>query len=109
MDGVCALGFDVQGAFLLFPTSWQAGGGVGCGWWGFGAVRVTAEFPPATQAVVHHAAGETAGVMRMHVFFGEVVDDVSRFGGGEEGGAGAVAEEAEVAVVGDDVDRGVPG
>ena len=31
------------------------------------------------------------------------------FGGGEEGGAAAVAEEAEVAVVGYDVDGGVPG
>lgn len=34
---------------------------------------------------------------------------VCGFGSGEEGGATAVAEEAEVAVVGYDVDGGVPG
>lgn len=38
-----------------------------------------------------------------------MVDYVCRVGGGEEGGATAVAEEAEVAVVRYDVDGGVPG
>ena len=38
----------------------------------------------------------------------EVVDNVDGFVGGQEGDAGAVAEEAEVAVVGNDVDRSGP-
>lgn len=45
----------------------------------------------------------------MHVLFGEVMYYVDGFGGCEKGGAGAVAEAAEVAVVGDDMDGGVPG
>ena len=38
-----------------------------------------------------------------------MVDYVCWLGGGEEGGAAAVAEETEVAVVGYDVDGSVPG
>ena len=45
----------------------------------------------------------------VQIFFCEIVDYVCWFGGGEEGGATTVAEEAEVAVVGYDVDGGVPG
>lgn len=45
----------------------------------------------------------------VHMFFGEVVDHVYGFGGCEQGDAGAIAEEAEVAVVGYDVNGGVPG
>lgn len=45
----------------------------------------------------------------VHVFDVEVGDDVGGFGGGEQRDAGSVAEEAEVAVVGYDVDGGVPG
>lgn len=55
-------------------------------------------------------AGSTgASVFGGQVGFGEVVHDVDGLGGGEQRGAGAVAEEAQVAVVGHDVDGGVPG
>lgn len=37
-----------------------------------------------------------------------MVDDVGGLGGGQEADGGAVAEEAEVAVIGDDVHGGVP-
>ena len=46
--------------------------------------------------------------MRVHVFFGEVMDHVCGLGGSEERCAGAVTEEAEVAIVGDNVDWRVP-
>lgn len=69
--------------------------------------------------MVHDGAGERAAdggggggagaVGRAHVFLAEVVDDVDGFGGCEQRGAGAVAEEAQVAVVGDDVHGRVPG
>ncbi len=55
-------------------------------------------------------AGSTgASVFGGQVGFGEVVHDVDGLSGGEQRGAGAVAEEAQVAVVGHDVDGGVPG
>ena len=45
----------------------------------------------------------------MRILLGEVVDDVDGLGGGEEAEGGAVTEEAQVAVIRDDVDGGVPG
>ena len=48
-------------------------------------------------------------MVRVHVFFREMVNHVSGLSGREEGGASAVTEEAEVAVVSYDVDGGAPG
>lgn len=74
-----------------------------------GGVGVTAELPSSAQGMVHDRARQAACVARVKVFGREVVDDVGGLGGGEERGAAAVAEEAEVAVVGYDQDGGVPG
>ena len=69
------------------------------------------KFPPAPQGIFHHDAGQSAddAAAVVHVFSGEVVDHVDGYDGGEQGDAGAVAEEAQIAVVGYDMHGGIPG
>lgn len=83
-------------------VGWVVGGGFSGGEGG------TGEPPSASQGMFHHVTRQ-ASVVGVQVLLQQVVHDVDWFGGGEEGDAGAVAEEAEVAVVRDDVHGGVPG
>ncbi len=72
VPGVCAFGLDVEGPFFFFLALMLAlvvGGG--------GLVGVTAKPPPAPKCVIHHAAGQAAGVMGVHVLFREMVYYVS--------------------------------
>ena len=64
--------------------------------------------PAATKSVTHDGAGKGGG-LSAEVLFRYVWDDFEGLGSGEQGDAGAVAVEAEVAVVGDNVDGRVPG
>ena len=69
----------------------------------------TAETPSAAKSIFHDAVGkERARGIGAHIFFCEVVDHIDGFGGGEEGDASAVAEEAEVAEVGYNEDGRAP-
>lgn len=109
---VGANGLDVEGALWLAGfLGGREGGGVGwvVGGGGFsGGEGGAGEAPSTSQGVLHHVARQAA-VVGVQVLRQQVGHDVDGFGGGEEGDAGAVAEEAEVAVVGDDVHGGVPG
>ena len=67
------------------------------------------EAPPPPQRGVHDGRRERAGVMRVQVLFRQVVHDFCGFGGGQQADGGSVAEEAQVAVVSDDVHGGIPG
>lgn len=90
--------FHNERAFLL-------GGGVFC----FEAWdRRAGETPAAEEGVFHGCRGQRA-VRFVHVLDEEVGDDVRGFAGREQADAGAVAQEAEVAVVCHDVDGRVPG
>lgn len=103
---VHALGLDVDVA-LRFGCARPF---IACG--AHRGVEGTAELPSPLQGVPHHRAREhaLAVVVSVQVLLCEMVHHVRWFCGGEEAGAGAVAEEAEVAVVCYDVDwRGVGG
>lgn len=97
-----ALGLDVDVAFRFacaFSMVVVSGSRVKKG---------TAQLPSALQRVPHHRAREHAFsvVVNVQILLGEMMHHVRWLCGGEEADAGAVAEEAEVAVVGYDVDWG---
>lgn len=89
-------------------VGWVVGGGFSGGVRGCGGEGGAGEPPSASQGMFHHVTRQSA-VVGVQVLLQQVVHDVDGFGGCEEGDAGAVAEEAEVAVVRDDVHGGVPG
>jgi len=101
--GIDALGLNVQVAFGL-SLGINIGADVLAG-----TSPGPRKTPPPPKGGIHNGDGRKGGgVTGMRILPGEVVDDVGGLGGGEEAKGGAVAEEAQVAVVGDDVDGGVP-
>lgn len=77
-----------------------------------GVLRGRDQTPPAAQRVLHDGRGQVrvgAVLVRGHELAGQVVDDVGGLDGREQADGGAVAEEAQVPVVGDDVHGAGPG
>lgn len=94
--GADALGLDAQGALGLAEVLVGVRG---------------RQVPTAAQRVLHDGGGEVgvcAAVVGFQQLFGEVRHDVDGLGRREEADDGAVAEEAQVAVIGHDVHGAVP-
>lgn len=89
-------------------SGWIVGGGFAGGLGGRRREGGAGEPPSTSQRVLHHVTRQSS-VIGVQVLLQQMMHYIDGLGGGEEGDAGAVAEEAEVAVICDDVHGGIPG